>query len=138
MSQHDWRSFKTFPPRHMASFDWLKCLNFQGDTCQHLIGLLMSLLTHAGMWLAFCMLFIFLFNDTWKISLGFWMVMVETSSSTWRFVIGHMLWTWYYDVSACGRSKIFPPYNINCYHNSVFLEIFLLKKSIRNFKLYSN
>ena len=47
MSQPDWRSFKTFSPRHMASFNWPKCLNFQGDTCLQSIGLLMSLLTRA-------------------------------------------------------------------------------------------
>ena len=29
----NWRSFKTFSPRHVASVDWLKCLDFQGDTC---------------------------------------------------------------------------------------------------------
>ena len=38
---------KTFSPRHMASFDWPKCFDFQGNTCQHPIGLPMSLLTHA-------------------------------------------------------------------------------------------
>ena len=32
MSLLDWKSFKTFPSRHMASFDWPKCLNFQDDT----------------------------------------------------------------------------------------------------------
>ena len=47
MSQPDWRSFKTFSSRHMASFDWLKRLNFQGDTCQHSIGLPMSSFTRA-------------------------------------------------------------------------------------------
>ena len=45
MSQSDLRSFKTISPRHVASFDWPKCLDFQGDTCQHSIGLLMSSLT---------------------------------------------------------------------------------------------
>ena len=35
VSQSDWRSFKDLSPRHMASFDWLKCLNFRGATCQH-------------------------------------------------------------------------------------------------------
>ena len=34
----------------MASFDWPKCLDFQGDTCQKLIGSLMLLLTHADIW----------------------------------------------------------------------------------------
>ena len=57
ISQPDWRSFKTFPPRHMVSFNWPKCLNFQGDICQHPIGLLMSLLTCVNVWLTFCMLF---------------------------------------------------------------------------------
>ena len=39
--------------------------------------------------------------------------MVETSSSTWRFVIGHTLWTWQYDVSACDRLGIFALYREN-------------------------
>ena len=33
MCQSDWRSFNTFSPRHVASFDWPKCFDFQGDTC---------------------------------------------------------------------------------------------------------
>ena len=33
VSQFGWRSFKTFSPRHVASFDWPKCFDFQGDTC---------------------------------------------------------------------------------------------------------
>ena len=49
VSQSDWRRFNTFSPRHMASFEWPKCLDFQGDTCQHPIGLLMSLLTCNGL-----------------------------------------------------------------------------------------
>ena len=48
VSQFDWRSFKTFSPRHVASFDW-QCFNFQDDTCQHSIGLPVSLLTCAGL-----------------------------------------------------------------------------------------
>ena len=47
VSQSNWRSFKTFSRRHVASFDWLKCLDFQGNTCQQLIGLLMSSLIGA-------------------------------------------------------------------------------------------
>ena len=84
MSQPDWRSFKTFPPRHVASFDWPKCFYFQGDTCQHPIGLpvssltraglLMSLLTHADAWLVFECILCPYFNDTWEISIGFWIV----------------------------------------------------------------
>ena len=122
MSQFDWRIFKTFSPRHVISFDWPKCLDFQCETCQQLIRCLchhlhasdviaytcqmslltltdvwqVILLTHAVMWLAFCILFfflMFLFPDTWQISVGSWMVMVETSCSTWRFVIGCTLWT---------------------------------------------
>ena len=38
-------AFKTFSPRHVALFDWLKCFDFQGDTCQRPIGLLVSSLT---------------------------------------------------------------------------------------------
>ena len=34
-------ALRLFSPRHVASFDWPKCLDFQGDTYQHLIGLLM-------------------------------------------------------------------------------------------------
>ena len=49
MAESDWKRFKTFSPRHVASFDWPKCFDFQGDTCQHFIGLLMSLLTRAGL-----------------------------------------------------------------------------------------
>ena len=122
MSQFDWRIFKTFSPRHVISFDWPKCLDFQCETCQQLIRCLchhlhasdviaytcqmslltltdlwqVILLTRAVMWLAFCILFfflMFLFPDTWQISVGSWMVMVETSCSTWRFVIGCTLWT---------------------------------------------
>ena len=37
---------RLFSPRHAASFDWPKCFDFQGDTCQHLIGLPVTLLTH--------------------------------------------------------------------------------------------
>ena len=85
MSQFDWRIFKTFSPRHVISFDWPKCLDFQCETCQQLIRCLchhlhasdviaytcqMSLLTltdvwqvilptRAVMWLAFCILFFF-------------------------------------------------------------------------------
>ena len=33
ISKSDWRSFNTFSPRHVASFDWPKCFDFQGDTC---------------------------------------------------------------------------------------------------------
>ena len=45
MSQSNWRIFKTFSPRHMATFDWPKCLDFQGDTCQQLIGKLESIIS---------------------------------------------------------------------------------------------
>ena len=34
------------------------------------------------------------FNDTWQISVGFWIVIAKLSSSTWHFVIGHTLQTW--------------------------------------------
>ena len=37
---------RLFFPRHMTSFDWPKCFDFQGDTCQHSTRLPMSLLTH--------------------------------------------------------------------------------------------
>ena len=124
-------SFKTFSLRHVASFDWLKCLNFQGDTCQQLIGSLMSLLTSVGChclhmllcgmcrclhalmcdWHFACFFFMFLFHDTWQIFVSPWMMMIETNCSTWRFVISRTLWTWYYDVSGiCDRSGIFPLY----------------------------
>ena len=36
----------------------------------------------------------FYFSDTWQIFVSFWMVIVETSSNTWRFVIVHTLRTW--------------------------------------------
>ena len=39
---------KLFSPRHITSFDWPKCLNFQDDTCQHSIGLLVSLSTRVN------------------------------------------------------------------------------------------
>ena len=45
MSQSDLRGFKTFSPRHVASFDWPKCFDFQGNTCQHPIELPVSSLT---------------------------------------------------------------------------------------------
>ena len=104
VSHSDWGSFKTFSPRHVASFDWPKCFDFQGDTCQHPIGLLMSLLTHVelltslltrtNVWLAFRMLFMFLFYGTWRISIGFWIVIAKPSCSMWHFVIGRTLWIW--------------------------------------------
>ena len=49
---------------------------------------------HAPMcdWYFVCFL-CFYFNDTWQISIGFWIVIVETSCSTWCFVIGQTLWT---------------------------------------------
>jgi len=81
VSQFDWRGFKTFTPRYVASFDWLKCFDFQGDTCQHPIGLpmssltcvelLMSLLTRADVWLVFSCILCFYFNDTCQIPIGF-------------------------------------------------------------------
>ena len=104
VSQSDWRGFKTFSPTHVTSFDWPKCFDFQGDTCQHPIGLpvsmltrarlLMSSLTPADVWLVFTCILCPYFNDTWQISIGFWVVIVKPSSSTWRFVIGCILWTW--------------------------------------------
>ena len=42
------RALRLFSPRHVESFDWLKCLDFQGETCQRPIGLLISLLTRAS------------------------------------------------------------------------------------------
>ena len=104
MSQSDWRIFKTFFPRHMASFDWPKCFDFQGDTCQHPIelpmslltrvGLLMSLLTRADVWLVFVCILCLYFNNTWQIYVDFWTVITKPRSSTWHFVIGRTLWTW--------------------------------------------
>ena len=104
VSHSDWGSFKTFSPRHVASFDWPKCFDFQGDTCQHPIGLPMSSLTHAGLlissitcadvWLVFACILCPYFNDTWQISVGFWVVTAKPSSNMWHFVIGHILWTW--------------------------------------------
>ena len=37
----------------MTSFDWPKCFDFQGDTCQHPIGLPMSLFTRVGLLMSF-------------------------------------------------------------------------------------
>ena len=72
-----------------------------GDTCHNLIGPLMSSLTHVGLhmpsltcvdvWLVFACILCLYFNDTWKISVGFWVVIVKPSSSTWRFVITFLL-----------------------------------------------
>ena len=84
-----------------------KSIDFQGDTCQNLIGLLMSLLTRArlltslltpaNVWLAFCMLFMFLFHGTRRISIGFWIMIVEPSCCTWHFVI----WPYFVDLVVC-------------------------------------
>ena len=49
-------------------------------------------------------------HDTWQISVGFWVVIAKSSSNTWCFVIGCILWTWYCDVSTCDRLRIFPFY----------------------------
>ena len=78
------RAFKTFSPRHVASYDWLKCFDFQGDKCQRpigllvlsltRIGLLMSSLTRTDEWLVFVCILCPYFNDTWQISVGFWIV----------------------------------------------------------------
>ena len=97
--------------------------NLIGDTCHSLIGslmssltrtgllissltraellmslltharLLMSSLTHADVWLVFACISCLYFNDTRQISVGFWVVITKPSSSTWRFVIGWILWT---------------------------------------------
>ena len=99
--QFDWRGFKTYFPRHVVSYYWPKCFDFQGDTCQHLIrllvssltraGLLMSLLTRADVWLVFACISCSYFNDTWQIFVGFWAVTAKPSSNIWRFVIGRIL-----------------------------------------------
>jgi len=75
-----------------------------GDTCHSLIGPLMSSLirvglhmpslTRADVWLVFACILCLYFNDTWQISVGFWVVIVKPSSSTWRFVIDCILWIW--------------------------------------------
>ena len=44
--------------------------------------------------LVFACFLCFYFNDTWQISVGFWMVIAKPSNSTWCFVISHVLWTW--------------------------------------------
>ena len=77
-----------------------------GDTCHSLIGLLMSLLTHARLPVSLltrarclrhrlhvlrCDWFL---HDTWQISVGFWVVIAKPSSNMWCFVIGCILWTW--------------------------------------------
>ena len=60
-----------------------------------------------------------------KISVDFWIVIVEPSCSTWNFVIRCTLWTLKYDVLACDRSGIFPLYIININKNSDFCLLFL-------------
>ena len=67
-------------------------------------GLIMSSLTRAGrptslltcgnVWLVFACILCLYFNDTWQISVGFWVVIAKPSSSAWRFVICCILWTW--------------------------------------------
>ena len=78
-----------------------------GDTCHSLIGSLMSSLTHERLLVSSLtrarllvssltralMRDLFL-HDTWQISVGFWVVIAKSSRSTWRFVIGCILWTW--------------------------------------------
>ena len=81
VSQSDWRGFETFSLRHVASFDWPKCFDFQGDTCQHPIGLsassltraklLMSSLTPTDVSLVFACILCPYFNNTWQIYVGF-------------------------------------------------------------------
>ena len=79
---------------------------FLQDTWHHSIGqnILTFKVTHVSILLDFlhapmcdwhfaCFLY-FYFNDTWQISVDFWIVIVESSSNTWRFVIVHILWTW--------------------------------------------
>ena len=82
VSHSDWGSFKTFSPRHVASFDWPKCFDFQGNTCQYPIELpassltctelLMSSLTPVDVWLVFACILCSYFNDTWQKIFGFW------------------------------------------------------------------
>ena len=96
MSQFEWRSFKTFSPRHTVSFDWLKCINFQVGKSQHSIGLLVSLPTCVNMWLAFACFLCFCFSDTWQIYVGVQILAMEPSSSIpcglsdmmWQLVVG--------------------------------------------------
>ena len=72
VSQSDWRRFKIFFPRYVASFKWPKCFDFQDDTCQLPIGLPMSLLTCAGLLI----------------------VITYTCRCVIKFVIDCTLWTW--------------------------------------------